>query len=264
MERGYQKDLPWRLRKLLEQMIARLPRLKRTRQRQFARCLVLRVGQWAFDCKKHLPTVGEFREEICDYGDNFIDGMRDFRKAVYATRRDGKQKAEVVQCRASDIEHFVDVRGRRPKLVVTSPPYPGVYVLYHRWKIRGRRETPAPFWVADCRDGHGQAHYCFGDRKHQELVKYFAGIRESFIGVRKIVSRKAMIVQIVAFAEPEWQIDRYLEAMENAGFTEVLPRELGIKEPARLWRHVPGRKWYARLHGDLSSSQEVVLFHRPS
>jgi hypothetical protein len=35
----------------------------------------------------------------------------------------------------------------RPKLVLTSPPYPGLHVLYHRWQVKGRRETPAPFWV---------------------------------------------------------------------------------------------------------------------
>ena len=34
---------------------------------------------------------------------------------------------------------------RWPQLILTSPPYPGVYVLYHRWKIGGRRESPAPF-----------------------------------------------------------------------------------------------------------------------
>lgn len=35
-----------------------------------------------------------------------------------------------------------------PGLILTSPPYPGVHVLYHRWQVQGRKETPAPFWIA--------------------------------------------------------------------------------------------------------------------
>ena len=29
-------------------------------------------------------------------------------------------------------------------LVVTSPPYPGIHMLYHRWQVDGRKETDAP------------------------------------------------------------------------------------------------------------------------
>jgi hypothetical protein len=40
-----------------------------------------------------------------------------------------------------------------PKLVLTSPPYPGVHVLYHRWQVDGRKETPLPFMIAGKLDG---------------------------------------------------------------------------------------------------------------
>jgi hypothetical protein len=138
-----------------------------------------------------------------------------------------------------------------------------VYVLYHRWKVRGRKETAAPFWVADCQDGQGQAHYCFGHRKQRGLTIYFNGIRTSFAGMRQVVDEKALVVQMVAFAEPGWQIPKYLESMSEAGFEEVMPETLGIPVEGRLWRSVPGRRWLALIQGNLATSQELVLFHRP-
>ena len=47
-------------------------------------------------------------------------------------------------------------RWRAPQLVVTSPPYPGVHVLYHRWQVDGRKEAPLPFMIANKLDGAGQ------------------------------------------------------------------------------------------------------------
>ena len=110
--------------------------------------------------------------------------------------------------------------------VVTSPPCPGVYVLYHRWKVRGRKESPAPFWVADCQDGQGQAHYCFGHRKQQGLTSYFSGIQASFAGAAGHRSpcpcRADGRPSREGIAHP-----RYLESMDAAGFNEVLPEVAG-------------------------------------
>src|SRR5207249_8672817 len=90
-----------------------------------------------------------------------------------------------------------------PKLVVTSPPYPGVHVLYHRWQVQGRKETPAPFWIADCQDGQGSAYYTFGDRRNQKHEKlYFGTLQRSFTEIRKVVRDDAYIVQLVCFGIP--------------------------------------------------------------
>jgi hypothetical protein len=51
--------------------------------------------------------------------------------------------------------------------------------------------------------------------------------------------------------------------MEEAGFTEVAPEPLGLPVGDRLWRSVPGRRWFALIKGSLATSKEVVLFHRP-
>ena len=46
---------------------------------------------------------------------------------------------------------------RSPRPVLTSPPYPGVHVLYHRWQVDGRKEAPGPFWIAGKLDGAGSS-----------------------------------------------------------------------------------------------------------
>ena len=57
---GYQKDVPWRLRKMIEQGLDAL-RLLPTRQRTFARCAVLRTSQWAMDfAASHFPSAEEY------------------------------------------------------------------------------------------------------------------------------------------------------------------------------------------------------------
>jgi hypothetical protein len=49
--------------------------------------------------------------------------------------------------------------------------------------------------------------------------------------------------------------------MNNAGYRELMPQEVGLECKERLWRPVPGRRWYSIMRGDISSSNEVVLFH---
>jgi hypothetical protein len=147
-------------------------------------------------------------------------------------------------------------------IVITSPPYPGVHVLYHRWNVRTRRETPAPFWLADCSDGHGGVHYTLGDRRQEKLQKYFAGVRDSFSNIARLMKNDALLIQLIAFSSKDWQLREYLKAMTEAGFTETLPHELGMPRQKRLWRTVPGRRWYSQIRGQIPSSKELVLFHR--
>jgi len=84
----------------------------------------------------------------------------------------------------------------------------------------------------------------------------------SFKSVRALADKQTMVVQMVAFSEPAWQLPRYLEAMSDAGFREERICAADDKSAGRVWRSVPGRKWYANQMGQTSGSQEVVLFHR--
>jgi hypothetical protein len=262
---GYDRNMPWRLRKLCEQYLASLNDLESDRQKKFARCVLLRCGQWAMDCRKVIPTVEEFRCTLIETLFQAATAMRQYRSALEEAHKTGERTVfQCVQSPADELtsESFGRSLPAKANLLLTSPPYPGVHVLYHRWNVRGRRESPAPFWLANCLDGHGCVHYTLGERRQEELKNYFAGIEKSFDNLRHLLVNDALVVQLVAFSTPDWQLDAYLRAMSNAGYRELEPQEVGIESSERLWRPVPGRRWYSIMRGDISSSNEVVLFHR--
>jgi hypothetical protein len=81
-------------------------------------------------------------------------------------------------------------------------------------------------------------------------------------GDEDVVAKRTVIVQVVAFSEPRWQLPRYLETMEEAGLTEVFLPALNKEADGRLWRSVPSRRWYSQQRGTTPGSQEVVLIHQ--
>src|SRR5262249_42715942 len=148
-----------------------------------------------------------------------------------------------------------------PKLIVTSPPYPGIHMLYHRWQVDGRKETSAPFWIANRLDGAGSSYYTMGDRKYPELRSYFDKLLVALKSVAALCTKNTTVVQVAAFADPSWQLPRYLKAAERAGLSEVT-LALEDARDGRLWREVPNRRWHADQLGSIPACQEVVLFHR--
>jgi len=263
-ERGYYKHLDhpsrWRLRKAIEQGIASAVALGSPRLEAFGRCVVLRTAQWALDGRSKLATINEFRRVLRDTAERMVSGAVELRAAVASN---GRQPVTVLQRSAAGIEDDVRLTGMRaPRLVVTSPPYPGVHVLYHRWQVDGRKEAPLPFMIANKLDGAGGSYYTMGDRKYPELKTYFDSIRATMSSVAALADRHTVIVQMVAFSEPSWQLQRYLDTMEEAGLSEMRLPTLRGERDGRLWRSVPGRRWYSEQRGETPGSQEVVLLHR--
>ncbi len=149
---GYDRNMPWRLRKLCEQYLASVRELPSHRHQRFARCILLRCGQWAMDCRKYIPTVDEFRAVLAETLSLSIEAVQEYRLALVQNEKLTGQRAvfRCVQNSADElkIESYGRSLKKKTNLILTSPPYPGVHVLYHRWNVRGRRETPAPFWIA--------------------------------------------------------------------------------------------------------------------
>lgn len=264
---GYMRHLDgiatWRLKKAIEQVLVTARRLETPRLEAFARCVVLRTAQWALNGRKKLPMIEDFRDMLWTDATAMIEGSRALRRAV----ENGGHGTTTIHClnrTTNGLENDkLFANGRKPKLVVTSPPYPGVHVLYHRWQVDGRKETPAPFWIANRLDGDGAAYYTMGARNTTQLNSYFANLRASLQSVAALCSNDTMVVQVVAFSEPEWQLPRYLSVADDVGLRECFLPHMAAQPDGRLWRTVPNRKWYADQRGETNGSQEVVLFHRP-
>lgn len=245
------------VRKFVGLMLNNLDELPSESTRSFARCVLLRTCQWALDGKKKSATLPEFKSKLLRNASSMSDSMNHLRELTSSTTYDDVV-CKFAELPAANIDQVKFLQQNKANLVVCSPPYPGVHVLYHRWQVDGRRETPAPYWIADCQDGHGEAYYTFGNRQQKHLTDYFENALQSFSSIRKVVSHDAIVVQMIAFTKPESHLRRYLKVLETAGFKEV-----GLEMSSRrIWRTVPNRKWHANLNGNTSSSREVVLIHR--
>lgn len=268
---GYFRNLDcqqtWAIRKSLELGVLHAARIRDKKRQDFVRCVLLRSAQSALDGRKEIPSAGQFRNYVAQTAARMLDGAGDFarvaRKADRYSRSGGKNRTICLQSKAAGLADYVRTSGRSsPKLIITSPPYPGVHILYHRWQVRGGRETPAPFWIAGKLDGSGETYYQMYALR-AGLNCYYKGIQETFTSLRMVSSGQTTVVQLVAFSDPKEQLPRYLAAMESSGYQECLLSDHLDSSDGRLWRDIPGRKWHANKKGNLASSQEVVLIHRP-
>jgi hypothetical protein len=214
------------------------------------------------DCRKEIPTAREFLRLHGRFLTTMLRSIANFTNDLKLAG--GKASHARIFGRSSvgiETEKRLPKQWMPPRLVLTSPPYVGVHVLYHRWQVRGRRETAAPYWVAGCQDGHGGAYYTFADRRNTRLEPYLEQLGQCFKSVAQLLDERSLVVQLVAFSNPEKQLEAYLSGLNDVGLEEVnLGSELGTLD--RIWRRVPNRKWYANLKPQQHASNELLLVHR--
>jgi DNA modification methylase len=243
------------IKKVLAGAIKSVVQLPTKDAQDFARCAILGVAQWALDGRRTHTPLSEFRKRLSNTVTQMLVSIDELHSAIGNARRG--RSCVLSNGDAANIGRLpiFGEKGERAKLVVTSPPYPGIHVLYHRWQVDGRRETPAPYWIAGCADGQGASFYNFGDRRERDANTYFATSLETLLAIRRAMATNGVIVQMVAFSDQRNHLPRYLENMEQAGFREL------CAESNRIWRNVPNRRWHASLQGQTSSAREVVLVH---
>lgn len=251
-------------KKLIALALLSLREVPSNRAQDFARAVILKVAQWALNNRRSAPSLNEIRARISRTFDEMTASLDELDRKVRSVINEPNIPV-LIHGTAETLplqRPFVD--GVRANLVVTSPPYPGIHILYHRWQVDGRKETPAPYWIADCFDGKGGSFYNFADRHEESEDEYFTQSFHTLRSIRAVMAPGALIIQMIAFSNPMRQLHRYLENMRNAGFEEIREAVLDkqLREFRRIWRIVPARTWYAAQKGDTHSSREVVLIHR--
>jgi hypothetical protein len=250
----------WRLRKAISQALATTRHLRSPAVQNLARCVVLKTAQSALDGRGKPATVEQFRTALIRSATEMTEGAREFQSRVAET---ANASVNCLHRTSVGLESDPALRTLpTPRLVLTSPPYPGIHVLYHRWQVGGGRETAAPFWIANRLDGSGASYYTMGSRAVKGLESYFDTLRASLKSVAALCNPETVVVQVVAFSDPSRQLAAYLSVAEESGLAEETLADLRGVGDGRLWRVVPNRKWYAMRKGRTHSSNEVVLFHR--
>lgn len=262
---GYLKNLSdkhtWRIRNQMGLILNSLGDIADPDVSDFIRCALLRTGQWALDGKSSIPTLEDFRNRLRSNLEKMILELTD-----YATESDryfsefSQEYLTIINRSSIGLEEEKIFNTQSPKLILMSPPYPGIHILYHRWQVRSRRETSAPYWIADKLDGNGESHYTIGSRLTHQKQEYFIEMGRVFNSLAKISNKETTIIQLISFSDPDKQLPLYLTMMNKSGFKEVfLPTQ---KNHERIWRDVPNRKWYTKIQECRFSSKEVVLIHR--
>lgn len=258
---GRLRNAPDDIAQALVPFVGTIESLRTTRQREAARAVLLDAAQRAIDGRQASLAGSEMPRLIRGSLEILTEGIRDLMESV---RADGRRPSGLLQrrvIRCGDTATLASSRGlnrlaRRARLVITSPPYPGVHVLYHRWQVGGRSETPLPYWIADAQDGLGPKHYTMGGRSLLGVDDYFRRIEASWSALRRLLTPDAVVVQLVAFGDASVQMPRYLQAMADAGYQRV--EDL---EPS-AWRNVPNRRWYYRVKPERETAREILLIHR--
>lgn len=235
--------------------------LRFPRRRRAAKATLLKLGQWALDRRDRPPPEAELGSKLVDTVEHLARGVGQLSDHAYAhgvPRKEITGRRLLLNRSAVGLERdrrLVDLAGA-VDLVVSSPPYPAVHVLYHRWQLRSRRETAAPYWIIGSQDGQGLSYYTMGSRTPTGLENYFRSIQKAFESVRPLLRDSARVCLLLAFRDPVVHLPLFLQAMARAG--------LGLGECPPLWRPVPNRKWYAKRQSDQNAAREVLLILQPS
>lgn len=243
------------IKKVMALALLSLAELPSESARDFARCVLLNVGQWALNGRKRSTPLTEFREALADAVVSMLEELAAFERTLLPTTT-GQRGRYLINDSAVHLHVHEPFSSKLASLVVTSPPYPGIHMLYHRWQVDGRRESPAPYWIAACHDGQGAAYYNFSDRRESAIDQYFTQSLRTLQGIRRVVKPGAHMIQMVAFSDPAKHLRRYLANMREAGFEPLR----GVR--TKIHRAVPSRRWHASQKGRLNGSNEVVLIHR--
>jgi hypothetical protein len=230
---------------------------------RLAQLIVLRTGQICFDCRQTRVHPGVVSDVFQTVARETLWKAKDF--AIQSERSTVVQgqgrRLCVVQTDAEVVPRYLGSKLKSVSLVITSPPYPGIHVLYHRWQYRGRREVPLPYQILNLTDGSCEAQYTLGSRQEAGNRRYFSRIRNIFSRLNQALRAGTYVVQVLSFSQPDWQCEQYLREMREAGLVQVTGHGF---ERGTVLRAIPNRRWYVRTDAQRFERWEHIFIHQSS
>lgn len=249
------KKTLWLLTKLMHEANLQLD----PQVRDICNLIMLSVGKLCYDCRVESPNPSKLVKAFNKISHSVIKSIIEYsdRCLEVTPNIDIENHLKIFCENALNLPELIDRKdAKRIKLVLTSPPYPGVHILYHRWQIKGRRQTSLPYNLLHLNDGLPASYYTLGSASNKGYESYFKNIRNIFSNLWKVIGEKTIIAQVVSFKESEWQLPMYKKAMREAGYSEIY---LTNNKGDIITRDVPNRKWYTNLMN--KKAQEYILFH---
>jgi len=232
----------------------KLKKIKNKKVNDFLKLLLLRCLHSTLHDKRPIADFHVFKAKIRSNSLDMLEGMSSLDKYLVNSRN----KFSIYNKSSSTAHKTKELKRKKIKLIITSPPYPGINVSYSRWQIHGRRNTTLPYLVLGFPIPENKSIFNFQSPRNNTYDKYFDTLASIFTSLRKISSKETVILQLVAFNSELGLFEKYLKTLENCGF-----KEMKLKLNGRVWRKVPNRSWQARfVKGDIPASNEVLLMHK--
>lgn len=241
--------------------LKRLKKVKNKNTNDFLRLLILRSMQSTLHNKRPICEFKTFKQKIKSNCFDMLDGMNELETNVQLnSSKKILSNSSIYNRSAAKCLINKNLKSKKTKLIITSPPYPGINVYYGTWQIHGRRNTSLPYLILGMDHPVNRSILNFQHPKNKNLKIYFKTMEKVFSSLYKASNKKTLLMQLVAFNKLDGIFDQYLATMKKCGFKEI---QLNGKK--RIWRTVPSRSWQAtHAKGELSSSKEVLLLHKPN
>ena len=233
--------------------LEKLKEIRDKKVKDFLKLLILRCLHSTLHDKRPIADFHIFKRKIRSNSLDMLEGMSALDKYLINSRN----KFSIYSKSSTKINKTKELKSKKVKLIITSPPYPGINISYSRWQIHGRRNTTLPYLVLGIPVPENKSIFNFQSPRNKTYNLYFDKLKTIFKSIKKICSKNTIILQLVAFNHENGLFEKYLKTMEECGF-----KELKMKSNGYVWRKVPNRSWQARLKGNIPASNEVLLLHK--
>jgi DNA modification methylase len=227
--------------------------------RRLAQLVVLNVAKRSFDCRSKYSPRYLVRQMFQKVSNETTISMRKYMSSLMdnGVNNINNKLFKVIQCDAKKLRTKISSFKNKISLVVTSPPYPGVHVLYNRWQLFGRKETDMPFRLLGFDNSCFASFYTMGIRSNHSMIEsYLENMRAILASLYELLAPGGIIAQVIAFPRNDGHFNEYSELTKEVGFSPVKPGAPVIK------RHVPNRKWYARVVNNCKQPIEYIFIHQ--
>ena len=262
--KGIGKGQIYRLKQIISGcsfFLKRLKKVKNKKTNDFLKLLILRSMQSTLHNRRPISEFEVFKQKIKSNCFDMLDGMNELETNVKLnSSKEIVSSSNIYNRSAAKCLINKNLKRKKTKLIITSPPYPGINIYYGTWQIHGRRNTSLPYLILGMDRPLNRSILNFQHPKTKDLKIYFKTMEKIFSSLYKASNKKTLLMQLVAFNKLDGILDEYLTTMKKCGFKEI---QLNGKK--RIWRDVPSRSWqstYAKK--DLPSSKEVLLLHKPN
>ena len=245
----------------LEQYHFAISKIKDVAIRNFLTCLLLRTAKNILDNVRPVGSFKKFKLDLINNCNRMLSDMFDFEKELEINKSiyGSYNKVKIIKSDILKLKKINSLKKGKIKLILTSPPYPGINISYNRWQLHGRRDTKLPYWIMNTKAPvFTKLNYKHG--KKRELNDYYQNMTKVFRNLRPYCSSSCLIVKLLSFRNKIKEFRMYREAMDKAGLEEI---KILKKGDGRLWRTVPKRRWKVRYSKKkLKSNKEVLLVYK--